>query len=630
MDFFARQDQARRQTRWLLVLFGLAVIVIVLAVDTVVLALAEATAPSGAGSLAELVQAHREPLLWSTLLTGGGMLLASVWRMLRLRRGGGTLAWEVGAEAVDPATDDPGRRRLINVAEEMALAAGIPVPGLYVLAGESGINAFAAGHGPPDAVIVVTRGALEQLPRAELQGVVAHEIAHIVHGDVRLNLRLMGWLFGITRVSRLGALLLSPGRRRHRGRSHPALFALGLALLVVGYLGHFLARCLRAAVSRQREFLADAGAVQFTRLPDGLAAALKRLARGPRRARLAAGGEDLAHMLFAAAPAGRLLASHPPLVARIEALEPGFDPASLGSGEDAAEPAAAAAGTGDTPTRDDAPAAASSGDTPARDDASGAAAPGFLAALPVPLVHAAHAPALAPALVAYLMLAGAEDAAESGRLEVARRLGHETEDTLRHLLAAAPELPPEARLPLLDIAFPALRQAPAEARDALAALADGFAVRADADDVLGYAVARVVAMLLRESEAGGRRPGGPRAGGPGRLRALRQVLAVLAEQGAGSSAAAARAYAAGLAAAGLPEAPRPAIGELWRPLLDSALARLDGLPAAGKRRVLHGLEAVVAHDQSVDARERALMRVIAARLHIPVSHLPCDGTRKSP
>ncbi|PWG65373.1 M48 family metalloprotease [Spiribacter halobius] len=682
MDFFGRQDRARRQTLWLLALFGLAVLLIIGVVSVAAVLVAGIVHPPPAGGWLAALNAQRDVIAWAAALTGGGILAASLWRMHRLRRGGGTVAWELGAEAVDPDTRDPLRRRLVNVTEEMALAAGIPVPGVYVLENEQSINAFAAGHGPADAIIAVTRGALERLTRSELQGVVAHEVAHIVHGDTRLNLRLMGWLFGITRVARLGVFLLRPGsrRRRYGGRSHPAMLAMGLVLVAVGYLGLFLARCLKAGVARQREFLADAGAVQFTRLPDGLAGALKKIA-APGANRLRADSEEVAHMLFAAGRGGRLLASHPPIVERIRALEPGFDPAALaapppadrqseatapGPGE---RSGAGAAGIGTSAATTDADAA----ETPAAD----ALAP-VLDLLPTPLLEAAHKPEWVAPLLGYLLLGQGADLQAAQLLAVQRHLGAEAEANVRYLLTAVPALAPDLRLPLLDLAFPLLRRAPPARRTALLALADELARGQGGAEVLPYAVARLLGERLREAEGHGRRAVVP---GAGRLRALRQVLAVVAQQGAEPPEAARAAYAAGLAAAGLPPSPMPEAGELWQPLLESALRRLDGLPPRGKRRVLEGLEATARHDRTrarishrfaergggdggqdkaressgaqaystvrrapepsatpdcpadprpqprigeicgLNAREQALMRVIAARLHIPIPYL---------
>ena len=236
-----------------------------------------------------------------------------------------------------PETTDPDERRILNVVEEMAIAAGTPVPPVYLLEKEDGINAFAAGHSPSDAVVAVTRGCVRTLSRDELQGVVGHEFSHILNGDMRLNLRLMGVLFGILLIGLTGYILLrsSSGYRVRDDRDDDrggrnVLPLIGLALYVIGYVGVFFANLIKSAVSRQREFLADASAVQFTRNPDGIAGALKKIGalsagstiREPR-------AEEASHMFFGSAGgAGQLfglLATHPPLVERIRRLDPSFD-----------------------------------------------------------------------------------------------------------------------------------------------------------------------------------------------------------------------------------------------------------------------------------------------------------------
>ena len=280
------------------------------------------------------------------LATAGFILLASLFRHFRLRAGGGSVAVALGGEPVLPEDRDPGRRRLQNVIEEMAVASGIPAPQAYVLEHERSINAFAAGHSTADAAVAVTRGALDGLSRAELQGVVAHEFSHILNGDMRLNIRLMGYLFGILAVSTIGRLMLRGGGHRgiRLGRSRGGgIFALaGAAIFVLGYEGVFCGRLIQAAVSRQREFLADAAAVQFTRQTEGLAGALRKIAGLPARSWLGAPrAEEVSHMLFANGRRGfaRWFATHPPIEARLAALGA---PAAVS----AEEPAHAAAPTG--------------------------------------------------------------------------------------------------------------------------------------------------------------------------------------------------------------------------------------------------------------------------------------------
>jgi Zn-dependent protease with chaperone function len=206
----------------------------------------------------------------------------------------------------------------------MALAAGVPMPQVYVLDQDAGINAFAAGHSPEDAAIGITRGGMTLLTRDELQGVIGHEFSHLLNGDMRLNIRIMGVLFGIVCLTVIGRVLLY-ARGGNRGRA--PMLLLGVALLVIGALGVLFGRLIQAALSRQREMLADASAVQFTRNPAGLAGALRKIGRVGARIDSPHAGE-VSHMFFEnglGKPVFGWLATHPPLAERIRALDPGWD-----------------------------------------------------------------------------------------------------------------------------------------------------------------------------------------------------------------------------------------------------------------------------------------------------------------
>lgn len=324
MEFYEAQDRARRKTRLLIFLFTLAVLAIIAIVYIVVYALTRRGGPGVGLDLGLL-----------GLVAGGVIVLVgsgSGFRVSQLRRGGPAVAELLGGRRVEPGTSDPGERRLYNVVEEMALASGIPVPAVYVLEDEEGINAFAAGHTPEDAAVAVTRGALETLNRDELQGVIGHEFSHIFNGDMRINVRLMGLLFGLLLLAVVGRILLgvrAGGAQRRGGDGRVAL--IGLALILVGLIGVFFGRLIQAAISRQREYLADAAAVQFTRNPSGLAGALRKIrdseeVGGPGGRIWNAHAEEANHFFFARGVGGvlaGLFATHPPLEERIRRLEPG-------------------------------------------------------------------------------------------------------------------------------------------------------------------------------------------------------------------------------------------------------------------------------------------------------------------
>src|SRR5262245_58633369 len=327
-DFFQQQDSARRKTVQLVVYFVLAIVILI----TLIYALLLGLGLYGGG---EVAVSWWQPQLLLLAAAGVGVVVggASVFKVARLASGGQAVPLVMGGEEVPGTTTDAREKRLLNVVEEMALAAGVPVPPVYVLE-EPGINAFAAGYAPGDAVVAVSRGSLNYLTRDELQGVVAHEFSHILNGDMRLNIRLIGLIFGIMALSIIGRILMhaSGGRasRRDDPRARMALVLLGVAVFVLGLVGAFFGRLIMAAVSRQREYLADASAVQFTRNPDGIGGALKKiggLAEGSRIGNPQAA--EVGHMFFANAFAGAglagLLATHPPLVERIRRLDPQFD-----------------------------------------------------------------------------------------------------------------------------------------------------------------------------------------------------------------------------------------------------------------------------------------------------------------
>ena len=281
MNFFDAQDRARRTTRRLVAAYLVATIIIVAGVTAVVGVALFNFSEAGFGLTLGDFAARQAPVLIGTaVLTTLFILGATVFKTAALASGGGTVAASMGGTLVPADTQDPLRRRLRNVVEEMAIASGVPVPEVYVLEEESGINAFAAGYTTSDAAIAVTRGALELLERDELQGVIAHEFSHVLNGDMRLNIRLMGVLFGIMVLGLIGRLIVRGGHHTsivssRRDRGAPVILIIGLGLVVLGGIGVFIARIIKAGVSRQREYLADASAVQFTRQSQGIANALK-------------------------------------------------------------------------------------------------------------------------------------------------------------------------------------------------------------------------------------------------------------------------------------------------------------------------------------------------------------------
>ncbi len=342
MNFFEHQDVARRKTRWMVLLFIPAVIGVVAVVDIVIslsyfLVHAYLQQLTGYG-FPHFSLSHTPP--W-VLLAGAGIPLAAIlWQTLGtmrdLRDGGSAVADAFGARWVDPATQDPNERQLINVVEEMAIASGIEVPPTYILENERGLNACAAGNSVSDAIVVVTRGLLDNLSRDELQGVIGHEFSHILNGDMALNMRMMGMLSGIGAFGSLGTFLLRNSIVDHRMDGAPGKDAFlptllgGLVMVTVGYPGLVFARLIKAFVSREREYLADASSVQFTRNPECIVGALEKMRTTPAGTLIMNRyAEDASHMFIGQSLRPwlfGLFATHPPLEQRITRIMPDFSP----------------------------------------------------------------------------------------------------------------------------------------------------------------------------------------------------------------------------------------------------------------------------------------------------------------
>ena len=491
MDFFTAQDRARRQTGRLVVLLLLAVVGLIVAASVLV-ALAVVVFDGELGGPDPLARALEPELFaWVTLGVVALVVGGAVMRHLQLRAGGSAVAEALGGRPLNPDTRNADERQLLNVVEEMAIASGMPVPSVYLLE-DAAINAFAAGHDTHDAAIGVTRGAIEYLDRDQLQGVIAHEFSHILHGDMRLNLRLVALLHGILVIGLIGQLLLRGAAMSGRGRSsrrggggHAAVMAGGAALMLVGYAGTLCGNLIKSAVSRQREFLADASAVQYTRNPEGIGGALQTLAAYRMGSRLMASqASEFSHLYFGSGVRhmSRLTATHPPLEARIRRVLPRWDgnlPEPF-----APTPKAASSQDSTTPSRQGSilaggvsggmsggsgesmggalTGAALAGAVVASvgqpDPAALAAARRRLASIDALLIDAAHEPFAARALV-YGILMGVDPASRDAQRRV---LANQALPEVLRELDALDEplsgLTPGDRLPLIELALPQLRQ----------------------------------------------------------------------------------------------------------------------------------------------------------------------------
>ncbi len=653
-SFFARQQQARRNSKLLVALFLLTVVAIIVVINAVVLAIAGVSHDPYSGEVAmqwdaNLLRQNLALIGWTTLGVGGLIGLATLYRVSTLSSGGGgEVARLLGGTRVDAESADPSLRRLYNVVEEMALASGIPVPEVYVLEQESGINAFAAGFSTSDAAVAVTRGALDGLSRDELQGVIAHEFSHVFNGDMRLNMRLMGVLFGILVIALIGRILMRVGVMSGRGSSRngggaaAGLMFGGLVVMAVGYIGLLGANLIKAAVSRQREYLADASAVQFTRFPDGIAGALKKIGGYEQGSRLqTAEVEEVSHMLFANGLSGSafagLLATHPPLERRIRAIDPRFDPADYARAEQDRAAAASRIGAAAAGFAGAGAAAVPVADEFAIQPSEVVAAVGQLderrlldaaslhAAIPPPLLETAHSPERATLLICALLLN--DDAQWHGPqlALIGEQLGDAAVAEVSRLHAELAELGLRFRLPLFDIAFPALRHQSVEVSQRLRTLAARLIEVDGKVDIYEYALSR---LLERQLEEAGR-PGARR---PSELRLidctadLDALFALMGRVGHASERGARDACQRGLAQL-LPASPFTCAApdgwdEPWPQVLDRALARLDRLPFTIKEGLVEALVATVLHNGRVNLREAELLRTVCALLHCPLPLFP--------
>ncbi len=632
MDFFHSQEMARRRSKLLVVYFVAAVVSIIAVIYAV--------------TVTVMSQSHRgpeyEPTAWwqpqvfaiVALGTLAVILLGSLFKSLALRAGGGVVARSVGGVQLDPNSTNAAERRLLNIVEEMAIASGVRVPEVYLLP-EPGINAFAAGLTTDDAAVAVTQGAVDTLSRDELQGVIAHEFSHILNGDMRLNVRLIGLLFGILLLAIIGRVIVysmrfgggrSSGRGRGGGGAVAAAFALGLTLLIVGYVGVLFGRLIQAAVSRQREFLADASAVQFTRNPAGISGALKKIGGLAAGARVRnAHATETGHMFFAnalSAPALNLFATHPPLVARIKAIEPGFDgefptvvttPPGFGEATTARAPARSRP----PPLRPEQFIATIAAATTVAQPEAGAA---MIAAIPETLRDAARDPARSRAVVLALVADTSDAGAGRRQSTVLSQVLLPTEvQTGMEAVPLINQLSIEERLALLDLALPALRSLPMESLTRLLAALDEMVLADYRITPFEFATQHIVRRNLR---AAGRLPVPP--GAPPVLRKAPEqdvaaILATMARAGTARPGFAPQVYAAGARHFGLADDRLGDLADGSSALarLAVVLQRLERIPPFEKKRVLEALAVAASADGLIEPEEHALLRAFAAALDCP-------------
>lgn len=638
MNFFEQQDQARRRTGHLVLLFVLAVISLIGLTQMLVMAV---MAWSGGVPLSDgrAIAGYFSIEILGKVAIGiiCVVALGSLYKWLALKSGGKAVAQALGGRLIMANTDDPQERKIQNVVEEMAIASGISVPPVYLI-DEDSINAFAAGYGPADAVIGVTRGCIQLLDRDELQGVIGHEFSHILNGDMRLNIRLIGILHGILIMGIIGYYLLrsvsmgGAGRRASKNNGALPFIVLGGGLMLIGYVGTFFGHLIKAAVSRQREYLADASAVQFTRNPAGIAGALKKIggyAFGSQIENAAAA--EISHLFFGQAVTpffNALMATHPPLERRIKRIEPGwtgrypkieldqFASESAGQSPLNLQTTGFAAGQA-TPS-----AAAEQSwidgvglQNPAHLEHAAA----LLQSLPAELLGAAREPYGARALVYCLLLArDSEQAAAQWQ-----QLEHHA-DTGVYLLARQLDgeftRNPEYRLILLDLCLPSLSQLTPQQYRLFKDNVIGLMQADSRVELYEWAIYKILLHHLEPSTRA-RRSGQS----IGSLHAVKRhcsvVLSALADAGAESESARNAAFTAAISYLKVPGMRYiPDTGSALKELAQ-AVSVLGRLKPLLKPQLLKAMCACVAQDGIVRPAESEMVRALADSMDCPMPPL---------
>jgi Zn-dependent protease with chaperone function len=635
MDFFEEQERARSRTGWLIALFSLAVCGTVVAVYAVVrLALQYGLG----GPLDEAFgKFWNGDLFWRVAATTVALIAgASLFKIRAVSRSAESVVLGLGGHLLDPNTSDSHQRRLLNVVEEMAIASGAPVPAVYLLPQEPGINAFAVGLDASRSAIAVTDGCVKLLSRDELQGVVAHEFSHLLNGDSKINLRLLGLVHGILVIGLLGSRLLrslgrssdSGSRRRFNPGGLTVILFVGVALYLIGSIGVFFTRLIKAAVCRQRELLADASGVQFTRNAAGLAGALKKIGRLDRGSRLVApGAEEASHFYFSEGIAhfSTLMSTHPPLEQRIRLLDPAFQGELLRGqlqpvavNDEVPGVMAAVQGQRDFSVHPRAVIAS----VGALGDEHIAYAQSLVARIPERVRDSLREPWAARAVVLALLMDRNPDI-RSKQLKALLELGDpQLADQVSRASGALRDCPAETRLPILNLALPALQRLSAGQYGELRTAVDRLV---SADSRLGLFEYTLQRALFRHLGAHFESNLRAAATSPQiqATDAASILLSMLAHAGAAAPAEAARAFE--VACAELSQGRlRPTLlprEKCSLRALDGALGRLAGTAPRLRREVLTACVAAIATDGMVTISEGELLRAIADSLGCPMPPL---------
>lgn len=642
MNFFEQQERAKRNSGRLVLLLIIAVISLI-AVTTLALGILLGVLNSSEQDMTTFGVTVDWSLLGYVALTIISLVVfGSLYKNMQLSSGGKAVAERLGGRLINLSPQDFQERQILNVVEEMSIASGTPVPPIYLIEDDS-INAFAAGLTPQNAVIGITRGAINLLSREELQGVIAHEFSHIFHGDMRLNTRLVALLHGILLLGLVGKLLLHSTRMRMGGgrdRNNVALvlFIGGFLLIIFGYVGTFFGHLIRSAVSRQREFLADAAAVQFTRNPDGIGGALKKIGGYSRGSLLSAShAEEFSHMYFGdgtnKSAIWSQMATHPPLEERIRRIDPRWkgeypkqvSPDTFPSHEtEASQSNLASPGEAQPQGRSDGKSTGySSGSVDQAINTIGApqeahlqSAREMMLLLPAPLKEATHSRNGAQALI-YGLLLNQKQEQQNHQLELLRpRLDAEVGQTLDELYRSFSSLDEQLRLPLLDLAIPALKQLDPSERDKLKT---NLLLLIEADDqtnLTEWMFLRILERNLHDT---------PPAKGKYKLEELQEetatLLCALAYAGHDDEAIAQQAFTHSITLLPFDPIPWPGIKALALNNLDTTLNQLDQLWPLQKPILLKAMAKCIEYDGQITVAEAELMRAVADTLSCPIPPL---------
>lgn len=632
----------------MVLLFGLAVLALVVMINYLVLVLVSYNATGlFPGSMAELNDAFAgDVFVTSTFVVCLVIMAGSAFKIVILASGGHVVAESLGGNLIPQNSQEASHRKILNVVEEMAIASGSPVPSVYLLDEES-INAFAAGWRPADAVIGITRGALDYLSRDELQGVIAHEFSHIYNGDMRLNIRLMGVLNGILLLGMIGYYLMrmlryTGGRSNNRdgGSAVLALMLLGLGLTIIGYVGTFFGNWIKAIISRQREYLADASAVQFTRNRDGIAGALKKIGALSVGSRLTSpAAHEYSHAYFSmgvGSMLGFLFATHPPLKQRISRIDPRWDgefvmPHKL-------EPQVAATDKDKSDARERLlKMAASAGVGIAMNEALNSIeqmgqphvqelgyARDLLNAIPDLLKNDASDPYGVRALIYCLVISKQGEVREKQWQRLREHADTGVFELTQRRYPLMTQLHIRFRLPLMDLSFPALRTLSVNQyqmfRENLQSLID-----ADQKvDLSEWIIQRFLLQQLDEAH-GLRKPSSTNIAYFGSLkRECELLLSLVAYAEHRDEQLALQAFTAGIKSIGAMAFKIIPRTEVSIKQLDAAMDKLDQFKPLLKKRVLVALVACVATDAKVTVPGLELLRTIASCLHCPLPALQLE------